>query len=51
MHEPGHAVGPGHSFDPWSIIQPSLGDLPAGVLGAADLAGLRKLGRASGCLR
>jgi hypothetical protein len=51
MHELAHAVGLGHNDDRWSLMQPVGGSLPASVWGAADIAGLRVLGRASGCLR
>ncbi|RKS79904.1 putative repeat protein (TIGR01451 family) [Motilibacter peucedani] len=49
MHEIGHAVGLGHVSDRWSVMQPVV-DLPSAVWGAGDLAGLRAVGRAHGCL-
>lgn len=48
MHELGHVMGLDHSTDRMQIMTPGR-PLAASVWGAADLAGLRKLGRASGC--
>lgn len=49
MHELAHVLGLGHVNDRWSIMQPG-SPLPAAVWGAGDIAGLRAIGRPSGCL-
>lgn len=48
MHELGHVIGLDHTADRHQIMNPGR-PLPASVWGAADLKGLRALGRASGC--
>lgn len=48
MHELGHVIGLDHTADRHQIMNPGR-PLPASVWGAADLRGLRALGRASGC--
>lgn len=51
MHELGHLVGLGHVDDPAQIMNPSILPTKDGTWGSGDLAGLARLGRASGCLR
>ncbi len=52
MHELGHAVGLDHprQADQWEIMYPTVTAKRA-VWGAGDLHGLRRLGKAAGCLR
>jgi hypothetical protein len=50
MHEFGHLVGLAHSRNSLQVMY-SGGPLQAAVWGAADLAGLRKVGRSAGCTR
>lgn len=49
LHEVGHAVGLGHVADPTQVMYPVLTTRKA-VLGPGDLAGLRAVGTAAGCL-
>ncbi|MEO6714548.1 MAG: hypothetical protein ABIM89_14090 [Mycobacteriales bacterium] len=49
MHELGHVVGLDHNDDVWSVMRQGH-SLPSAVWGAADIAGLRALGKAGGCL-
>jgi hypothetical protein len=49
MHEAGHLLGLGHSTDRHQIMRPAVPH-PAAVWGAGDRTGLRRLGRAMGCL-
>jgi len=51
MHELGHLVGLGHTQDPTQIMNPQLLQTKDGTYGAGDLAGLARLGAASGCLK
>jgi hypothetical protein len=48
LHELGHAVGLGHTTDKRQIMYPVLG--PYATYGAGDRKGLRKVGRAAGCI-
>ncbi len=48
MHELGHVVGLDHANDVHQVMHPSA-SLRASVWGAADIKGLRALGRAGGC--
>jgi hypothetical protein len=50
MHELGHVVGLDHANDVHQVMHPSA-SLRASVWGAADIKGLRALGRAGGCRR
>jgi hypothetical protein len=49
LHELGHLVGLGHTDDPTQVMYRLLLPLPAAVFGSGDLAGLRRVGTASGC--
>ena len=49
LHELGHLVGLGHVDDRSQIMFPNVTEGPA-EYGRGDLSGLRRLGRASGCL-
>jgi hypothetical protein len=49
LHEFGHVMGLMHVDDPSQIMYPRMGKESS--FGAGDLAGLRKLGRSSGCIR
>jgi hypothetical protein len=51
MHELGHLVGLGHTFDTTDIMNPVQQATKDGTWGAGDLAGLDRLGIASGCLQ
>ena len=50
LHELGHLVGLGHVSDASQIMNPVLSKTKSGDYGSGDLAGLVRLGRASGCL-
>ena len=50
MHELGHAVGLGHVNDRDSLMQPVAHPRGDAMFSAGDATGLRKLGRAAGCL-
>ena len=50
MHELGHLVGLGHTTATDDIMNPVVQDTKDGTWGPGDLAGLRRLGIASGCL-
>lgn len=49
LHEWGHVLGLDHVEDPAQVMNPDLVSSPA-TWGTGDLAGLRALGRAAGCL-
>jgi len=51
MHELGHVVGLGQTPDPDDVMDPVLQPTKDGAWGPGDLAGLARLGSASGCLR
>lgn len=49
MHELGHLVGLDHTMKAGQIMLPGGGQSKAAVWGAGDLAGLHRVGAASGC--
>jgi hypothetical protein len=51
LHEIGHAVGLDHVGDPRQVMHPRLIASTPTKFASGDLAGLKKLGRAAGCLR
>jgi hypothetical protein len=51
MHELGHLIGLGHTLDTAEIMNPVQQPTKDGSWGPGDLAGLARLGVASGCLR
>ncbi len=51
VHELGHVAGLGHTNEQIQQMYPSAVNLANGAYQAGDLAGLRKLGLTSGCLR
>lgn len=50
MHELGHLIGLGHTTAADDIMNPVVQDTKDGTWGSGDLAGLSRLGVASGCL-
>ena len=50
LHELGHAVGLQHVRDRAQIMYPAAIARPAAAYGKGDLAGLRRVGRAAGCI-
>ncbi len=50
MHELGHAVGLDHVNSPTQLMYPTLQTQLPAVFGAGDVAGLRRVGAAGGCL-
>jgi hypothetical protein len=50
LHELGHLMGLSHTSDTAEIMFPEVLSTKAGTYGTGDLAGLRRLGKASGCL-
>ncbi|HET6810630.1 MAG TPA: matrixin family metalloprotease [Acidimicrobiales bacterium] len=50
LHEIGHVVGLAHVTDPSQVMYPVAGPGAPTSYGAGDVAGLRRLGQAGGCL-
>jgi hypothetical protein len=50
MHELGHVVGLQHAHSSSQVMYPTITPSASGIWGAGDLTGLRKEGRASGCI-
>ena len=50
LHEVGHVAGLAHVTDPSQVMYPVAGPGAPTSYGAGDLAGLRRLGQAGGCL-
>ncbi len=50
LHELGHMMGLDHVHSADQVMRPTLEPMRAALYGAGDLAGLRRLGRRSGCL-
>ena len=50
LHELGHTVGLTHVDEPTHVMATGLGDMSVPVFQAGDLAGLRRVGAAAGCL-
>lgn len=50
MHEIGHIVGLDHVDDPEQVMYAEIPDVPSPAFAGGDLAGLREVGLAAGCL-
>lgn len=51
LHELGHAVGLNHAHFTSEIMYPVISNSGAGAYSSGDLAGLRRVGSAAGCIR
>lgn len=50
LHELGHVMGLEHADSEYQMMRPALHTLDAALYGAGDLTGLRRIGRAAGCV-